>query len=230
MKSEKPKLLCLHGALGSAAQLHLALHPLAEDYDLYFFDFPGHGERTNDELTIDACVQATRDYMHREKLAGTTIFGYSMGGYVALLLAKKYPEMVGQIITLGTKLEWNPETAANEVRMLNPQKMQEKVPHYKAYLEKWHGQDWANVVEQTANLMIDLGNCQPLNTDVYQTILHPVLLCLAEEDNMVSEAETRHAANMLPFGAFQNIEASKHPIEKVNMEALSRVLFFLSAS
>ena len=229
MKSEKSKILCLHGALGSAAQLKLALHPLAGDFEMHFLDFPGHGERTDQHLSIDACVNATRDFIHVNKLAGTTILGYSMGGYVALLLAKKYPELVGQIITLGTKLDWNPETAAHESKMLNPEKMQEKIPHYVDYLRKWHGNDWPQTVLQTAELMRDLGDRQPLNTDVYQTILHPVLLCLADDDNMVTEEETRHAANMLPFGDFQSIANSKHPIEKVNMNALSKALFFPSA-
>lgn len=224
----KPKLLCLHGALGSAAQLQWALHPLAAYFDLHFFDFPGHGERTDEQLSMESCIAATRDFIHKNKLAGVTIFGYSMGGYVALLLAKKFPELVGQIVTLGTKLDWNPEVAAKEARMLNPEKMLEKIPHYVDYLKKWHGRDWSTTVKQTADLMRNLGQTRPLHTDVYQTILHPVLLCLADDDNMVSVNETHHAANMLPFGAFHSMANSKHPIEKVDMEELGKALFFLA--
>ena len=46
--------------------------------------------------------------------------GHSMGGYVALKLALKRPELVDRIITLGTKFNWTPEVAAKEVKMLNP--------------------------------------------------------------------------------------------------------------
>ena len=140
--AETPALICLHGALGSAAQLEAALQPLKAHAQLHFFDFPGHGSRVNETLTVDNCVAALRDFMLQKQLTGTTLFGYSMGGYVALLFAKRYQELCGQVITLGTKLDWNPHFATQEVEKLNPQIMIEKVPRYAASLEKWHGSDW----------------------------------------------------------------------------------------
>ena len=68
---------------------------------------------------------------------------------------------------------------------------------------------------------------KPLNTDVFQTILHPVLLCWGNEDNMVSKDETQHAANMLPFGEFCLLTNSGHPIEKVDMELLKKEIMML---
>ena len=53
-----------------------------------------------------------------------------MGGYVALQLANKHPKYVQKIITLGTKFAWDKETAAKEVKMLNPEKIEEKIPAF----------------------------------------------------------------------------------------------------
>jgi pimeloyl-ACP methyl ester carboxylesterase len=51
-----------------------------------------------------------------------------MGGYVALKTAVLHPGRIEAIVTLGTKFHWDPENASNEVRMLNPEKIEEKVP------------------------------------------------------------------------------------------------------
>ena len=42
------------------------------------------------------------------------IFGYSMGGYVALHAARRHPERIGSIMTLGTKFAWDTPTAEKE--------------------------------------------------------------------------------------------------------------------
>jgi pimeloyl-ACP methyl ester carboxylesterase len=215
--SEKPTLLCLHGALGSAAQLQAALAPLAAHVNLLFFDFPGHGSRSAEPLTLAGCIAATREFILENQLVGTTIFGYSMGGYMALLLAKQYPELVGQIITLGTKLAWNPHFSAEEVQKLNPEIIEQKVPKYAVALQQWHGDAWKKVLAGTAELMLDLGANPRLNDDVYQRLQHPVLLCLADSDTMVTREETIHAAWLLPHGEFAEIANSGHAIEKVDV-------------
>ncbi len=223
-QSNKPKLLCLHGALGCAAQMESALKPLQAHFQLYFVDFPGHGLRISEPLNLANCVAATREFIHKSKLAGVPILGYSMGGYVALLLAKSNPELVGQIITLGTKLAWNPRDAANEVAKLNPEIILEKVPKYAAALQNMHGNFWEEVLANTAKLMLDLGENPRLTDDFLQTIQHPVLLCLATNDAMVTREETVQAARMLPFGEFAEVPNSKHPIEMLDVEAFLRII------
>ena len=223
-KYKKPKLLCLHGALGSAAQLQLALSPLADSYEIICFDFPGYGKLTDKSLTVNSCITATKNFILQNKLAGTTVLGYSMGGYIALLMARKYPELMGQIITLGTKLQWNLAIAEKEIKNLNPIKMRDKIPAYVAYLKKWHGDEWSTAVIQTAELIRSIGTVPLLYSDMYQSILHPVLLCLAEKDNLVTEEETLYAAHLLPFGDFASIPNSEHPIEKVDLQALNSAI------
>ena len=69
-----------------------------------------------------------------------------------------------------------------------------------------------------------LGANPHFSDDVYQTIQHPVLLCLADADTMVTREETIHAAWMLPNGEFAEIANSGHPVEKVHLEGLARIL------
>jgi pimeloyl-ACP methyl ester carboxylesterase len=72
--------------------------------------------------------------------------------------------------------------------------------------------------------MLDLGANPRLTDDVYQTIQHPVLLCLADGDTMVTREETIHATYLLPNAEFAEIPNSGHPIEKVDMGELGKWL------
>ena len=229
MDGSKTKIVALHGALGCGAQLAAALQPLQQEFEVFTPDLPGHGNLAGQAITLENCIAALRDFMLKNQLAGATVFGYSMGGYVALCAVQKYPELFGNIVTLGTKLDWNPEFAAKEIGKLDAQKMIEKIPAYVANLEKYHGKNWQDMLAHTASFMAFLGDEVPLKTDVYQRIMHPVTLCLAEADTMVTQAETEHAANMLPFGRFEMIANSKHPIDAVDMEHLMVVLRVVSS-
>ena len=51
-------------------------------------------------------------------------------------------------------------------------------------------------------------------------INHSCLLLLADNDEMVTEAETIEVAEALPNSIFKTISNSKHPIEKVDLNLL----------
>lgn len=217
-------LILLHGALGSAAQFEALKPLLPTGRPLYIPDFPGHGG-----LSADAPFSMARftdfliDLMDREGLAQADVFGYSMGGYVALRAAARLPEKIKRIYTLGTKFDWSPETAARETAMLNPEKIEAKVPAFAQALEARHAPaDWKQVLLQTAGMMTDLGAGNGrLSSETLAAIRCPVVVGLGEHDNMVAETESRAAAEMLPAGRFDILPGSKHPIEQVDVVLLA---------
>ncbi|MDG1333279.1 MAG: alpha/beta hydrolase [Crocinitomicaceae bacterium] len=216
-------ILLLHGALGSKAQFKALENALAQSFEVHVLTFEGHGGRTSDRpFSMTHFVENVVKYLDEHKLDSIDIFGYSMGGYVALMLAKMHPNRVNRIMTLGTKFAWNPEFSAMEVRKLNPDKIEEKVPRFAQFLEKVHAPlDWKKVVTDTANMMIDLGNERPLEKH-YSAISCPTLITLGSLDNMSTEEESKFVAEQLPKGEFELIPDLEHPIEKVNVSELSR--------
>ncbi|MFB0925641.1 MAG: alpha/beta hydrolase, partial [Vicingaceae bacterium] len=113
-------LLLLHGAIGAKDQLEPLKKILSKKFNVYSFSFSGHGcFGSFQEFNIKQFTEDTLSFISTNNLKEVFIFGYSMGGYVALNLAKEHPDKVAQIITLGTKFKWNPEIAAKEVKMLN---------------------------------------------------------------------------------------------------------------
>ena len=216
-------ILLLHGALGSEAQFKALKNTLSDSFEVHTLNFEGHGGRASERAFSMVCfVENVIDYLNDNDLDSVNIFGYSMGGYVALVLAQMHPNRVKKIMTLGTKFAWNPEFSAMEVRKLNPEKIEEKVPRFAQFLEKVHATvDWKKVVTNTADMMIDLGDKRPLENH-YSTISCPTLITLGSLDNMSTEEESRAVANQLSNGDFQLIPDTEHPIEKVDAAELAK--------
>ncbi len=231
MTSIRP-LLLLHGALGSANQLEPLRQKLAENRPVHALNFSGHGglPMPSEPFSLQLFGKAIAAEVTALGWDEFEIFGYSMGGYVALWLAAGGLDGQGfsknsiqKITTLGTKLDWNPATAAKEISMLNPEKMAEKIPAFAALLAERHAPtDWKSVVSATAAFLQTLGD-EPLRASDFSKIQCPVRLCVGELDNMVSVAETEDVAGQIPDAQFEVLPGVKHAIEQLDLAILPKI-------
>lgn len=217
------KLLLLHGALGSAQ----GLQPLAnelQDFEIHSLTFEGHGgsEILEGGFTIERFANEVRTYLAQNNIDKINIFGYSMGGYVGLYLAKYHPGIVERLFTLATKINWNPENAKKDASLLNPAIISEKVPKYAAALSAMHGENWDLLMEKTAEMMRGLGNNPTLKEGDFEGIEIPVLVSVGDKDNMVSLEETIGVYRKLPQAQLLVLPNTQHPIERVNAAGLAR--------
>ena len=219
----KPPLLLLHGALGSAQQFSSFEKQLDADFEILKLDFSGHGKQDwyPSKLSIELFTQDVLAFLAQANLPKTNIFGYSMGGFVALNLALTHPEKVDKIFTLATKFNWTPESAVHEVKFLVPDKMKEKVPAFATHLKNLHGSKWEELVLQTAALMLALGDKNVLPISELSKIKKRVLLGLGDQDKMVSLAETQAVQEALSNSSFQLFANTPHPWEQVNQAQLA---------
>lgn len=224
-------LILLHGAIGSSSQLTPLSKVLAAHFNVYSFNFEGHGGRAIEgPYSIDRFVENLIDFLDQNQLNKVAIFGYSMGGYVALKAAAKYPVRITSIVTLGTKFNWTPETATKEVKMLDADKIEEKVPKFAEHLKFLHAPlDWREVLQGTADIMIDLGNGIGLSDEEISSVGVPVLIGIGDQDQMVSIEESKRVADMLPFGKLMVFEDFPHPIEKVDYPILSKNIVYFNS-
>lgn len=227
----KIPLLLLHGALGSKDQFVELKKFLTPEFEVFDFNFSGHGGKSfgAGTFSIDGFTDEVLEFLETQNIGKTSIFGYSMGGYVALNLALKHPELVDKIFTLGTKMEWNPEISAKEIKMLNPEVIETKIPHFAAALRKRHApNDWKEVLYKTAQMMTALGNGQAIPLDGFSTIKHKSVIGLGALDNMVTQEESATVAAVLPNGKLEIFDGFKHPIEQTDPKVLAEkiLLFF----
>lgn len=216
------EILLLHGALGSKEQFKELEEQLAGTLRVRALNFSGHGRRPSHHhaFTIQNFTHEVLDWMNEHYLQTIDIFGYSMGGYVALWLARFYPERVGKIFTLGTKLKWNEAEAEKELKLLNPDKVVEKVPAFAQSLAERHGEhEWKSVMSKTALLMKDLAHTHLTDQDFIH-LQQPVLLGRGELDNMVTAEETDYVHRLIKNSTLKTFAGVEHAIEKVPVRLL----------
>lgn len=220
-------ILILHGALGSATQHDPVKSVLKiEGYEVHCLNFSGHGgEPFQQNFGVEQFAEDTLTYLDTHQLNQVNVFGYSMGGYVALSLAQHHPNRVGKIITLGTKFDWSIESATKEIKKLNAEKILEKIPAFARILEHRHApNDWKELLQRTSDMMLALGHGPLLTKEVLQTIHHQTLICLGDQDDMADRDYSEQIASFLPNGKFSLWENTLHPIEKVDLKKLNTVI------
>lgn len=215
-------LILLHGALGSISSLLKIKEDLSKSFNCHDFNFSGHGSTSFNAngFGIEYFAEELEVFIQDKDLTEPHVFGYSMGGYVALYLAFQKPDLLGKIITLGTKFSWSPEAADEEVKKLNPELILKKVPKFAAHLEKQHGGQWQDLVWQTAGMMVELGEDPLITVESLNTIENEVLVLRGSKDAMVNDVESKWAVAHLPNGHFESLKNQPHPIEKVEKELL----------
>ncbi|MDA9773676.1 alpha/beta hydrolase, partial [Saprospiraceae bacterium] len=222
----KRKILLLHGALGSREQFLGLKSYLASTFEVLDFNFQGHGDRVSIEnFSIDLFTQNVIEFLRVQKIEKTLIFGYSMGGYVALNLANHSPSLVSKIMTLGTKFDWSKESSKKEIKMLNPSLILEKVPAYAEALKVVHSANsWKDVVNKTAQMMLNMGNGERLEDVILESIPHEVLIGIGNKDRMVSIEESDRCAKLLPNGNLKVIDNFVHPLDKIDAKELATII------
>lgn len=227
----KEKLLLLHGAIGSSDQFKELKILLSEKFDIHALNFSGHGGLLADtEFSIRRFTDDVLDFLNKESVPAINIFGYSMGGYVALYMARHFPEKVKKLYSLATKFDWNNESAAKESGLLNADKIEEKLPAFATLLKERHlPEDWKKVLSRTAEMMLGLGADPALSSADFKQIKSKVVIAVGDKDNMVSTNEGKHVSELIPNAEFRLIKDAVHPIEKLPVELLrNEIVSFFS--
>lgn len=216
-------ILLLHGAIGSSQQLEPLRAQLEKDYQVHCLNFPGYGgTAVTEPFSISLFAKTVQDYCEQKKLTEVNLFGYSMGGYVALYLAREQPQLLAKVVTLATKWEWNEAIAAKEIKMLDPEVIEQKLPSFAAALQRRHApQDWKQVLNKTAAMLVEMGKQNPLTASDFSTIVSPIRLLLGDRDKMVTLEETIAIYKQLPHAELGILPNTSHPIEQVNIDLLA---------
>jgi esterase/lipase len=220
-------LLLLHGAIGSKEQLQPLAQALQDKFIVHSFNFSGHGGQafSVNPFSISLFSNEIMEYLEEKKIPEVHVFGYSMGGYAAMYLAKEHPGKIARIITLATKYHWDESIAAKEVKMLDAATIQEKVPAFAAQLQQRHApNDWKELLDKTKQLLTGLGKQNALQPADYASITIPALILLGDRDKMVTIDETINVYKQLPSGKLGILPGTPHPLEQVDISLLTHLI------
>jgi len=212
-------LLLLHGAIGSKEQLQDLANLMERDFNVRLLNFAGHGGEIIPDSTfsIQSFAQEVLDYMQQHNIEQANIFGYSMGGYVGMYIAKYFTQKIKKLVTLATKFYWDEETAAKEIKMLDAATIQQRVPGFADELAKRHSpNNWKIVLQKSAEMLLNLGNNNVLKTEDYVDITTQCLIMLGDRDKMVTLDETLNVYKQLSNAQLCILPNTHHPIERVD--------------
>src|SRR5665647_988907 len=180
MEKAKPTILFLHGALGTKEDV-LPLMELIQErgFSTYSFNFSGHGVSKTwpVEFRIDLFARDLEKFIHDHNLKDLVVFGYSMGGYVALYHMANYEDSpISHLFTYGTKFNWSEKAVSSELPMLNPENLEKNFPQQVEILKKKHGDRWKSLLQSTAHMMQNQERLDGLTRQDMEDITIPVTL------------------------------------------------------
>jgi pimeloyl-ACP methyl ester carboxylesterase len=226
-------ILLLHGALGCSQQL-VSLKAILERVKapVLSLNFSGHGGLpfSNAGFGVEPFAQELMTFLNTHNMPIVDVFGYSMGGYVALYAGMQWPSRFQRIAVLGTKFDWSPSTAHAEVQRLDHEKILAKVPAFAEELKQMHApQDWKLLLQETSRMMTTLGEKPLLDENSFNAIQQEVLILAGDKDTMAPSSVAHGVAEQIPYASFQVLEDTPHPLAKVDPEKLGKILldFFL---
>jgi pimeloyl-ACP methyl ester carboxylesterase len=193
-------IVLLHGALGCDTDLAALSNNLTKlGITTYRFSFSGHGNLPFEaSFGVEQFTLELDNFIRTNKLSKPSLFGYSMGGYVALKYALLNGHKIDKLITLGTKFNWNDAVIEKETKLLEPSFLENKAPAFVQALKTKHGLNWQVLLSKTADMMKEINRKQFLADEQLVEIRNRVVLGLGDKDSMVSLNETLAVHKTLP--------------------------------
>jgi pimeloyl-ACP methyl ester carboxylesterase len=103
--ADGPAIVFVHGTRLSRTMWRAQMDDLRDRYRVVAFDLPGHGHRADRPFTLRAASDELALTIKEAAGAHAVVVGLSLGGYVAMDLAARRPELVRGLVLSGATTE-----------------------------------------------------------------------------------------------------------------------------
>lgn len=221
--TDRPVLLMLPGLMGSIrSQWRNFVQPLNSEFRILMVDLRGHGKSQNnaDRLMPDQMVKDIFGLLDELNMQQVHVLGYSIGGYLGLLMAYQQPIRIRSLIAHATKFYWTEEAVKAMNAQLDPATIAERAPTYADTLVQDHGaRQWRIVVRQAAELVHHIKD-NGMSEDMVRKIQVPTLITVGERDELVNILEAQRLSRVLPKGELLVLPGVRHPYQTVRFMPL----------
>ena len=152
-KSSLPRIIFLHGFLGSGSDWLPMVRQLSDKYCCMMVDLPGHGKACfeenpqNDgffEQTVDALAELLQDSASPQNY----LVGYSMGGRLALALLLRYQELFTKAVIISASPGLRTKQEQIE-RQEHDEKIARKIErNFEGFIKAWYDQPLFSTLKQ----------------------------------------------------------------------------------
>lgn len=216
---ERPTLLLLHGAAGSTQTETRRLVPHLEPYlHVVAVDFTGHGASSNvrpdQSLTPELFAANAEAVLDALDVSAAHVFGFSMGGNMALQLAHMAPERVQRVMAHGAHIDWTTATVDAMSRRLD------RADADADRMDALHG-DWNALSAALRTFIAQLPGAALRLRRQMQTVAQPVLVSMVDDDDLfpLQAALTLH--NALPNSRLAILPGRRHALQHQRIAPLA---------
>lgn len=204
---------------------------LRKHFSVYTPDLPGSGELNEHEWqpgneTIEWMADWTYSQLNKKGIEKCVLLGHSMGGYITLAFAEKYPEKL-EAFGLIHSTSFADNEAKKEVRAKAIQFMKEKggFTFLKTAIPGLFGPDFSNSNPEAVNRLVEQAKhfrfgslsayyhammTRPDRSHLLKNTHLPVLIIAGTDDNAVPAADLLKQASMPAICHFHLLENTGH--------------------
>lgn len=224
VRGEGPPLLMIHG-IGAPLELWRPLESRLSDFCTITVDPPGagHSSTPRGRFSMRQFAEVMDDLLTHLRLDRANVLGLSLGGMMALELARRSPERVEKLVLASTSCGWSP----------NPMTMSIVATPVRYYARRHHEQDapvrYDQQVEQDPSLLrlqwelrgdytpsvrgylVQLRAALTWSSRPWLRRLEmPVLAIAGSDDSIVPVANSRTIASAVRDGRLEVVPGGKH--------------------
>ena len=230
MSDEKAPVVLLHAFPLSSAMWRPQAEDLSNEYRIITPDLPGFGSNPATATSIELMADDVAGLIHEPVVLG----GLSMGGYVALAFARKYPAKLRALILADTKAEADDATGkANRDQLITFAEshtardvidtLMPKMVSSPAAAEQVRALAAAQSTAGIANALRALRD-RPDSSDMLQTIRVPTLVIVGSEDQLTPLPVARSLAGRIAGAKLEVIPGAGHISNLENPTAFNESL------
>jgi pimeloyl-ACP methyl ester carboxylesterase len=208
-------LVFIHGAAGRKEELHPLATGLLDHVTCWSLDLLGHnGRRMPEAFGLMEMVQDIVSGLDRCGFDRPYLFGYSFGGYLALLIARLFPDRVAGCCVLATHLVYDVPAIRQSLLILSAQKIQRMEDN------------WVRDIYVRFRHMLETfeSNDLVILQDDLRSIQAPVLVLGGQEDPLVNAHKMQGLAKLLPHHRCVVFPGSAHPITAAPLDVIQSAI------
>ena len=222
-------MIFLHGANSGGAELQPFVDAMRPYARVRTPDWLGHGGRPiPPRMTVRDLADDVIAWMDREGVDRDVVGGYSLGGTIALAVARHYPQRVSGVVAFATKHWFDAPTIARWKYLASPDRVARVRYSWGTRVDeltRLHApNDWKAVLDANTRFFDTLLDNPPLPEADLRAIQAPVLVVSSNVDHVVPWAETMAFGRALPKAHVAMFFGLAHPLRNTPLLAIARTI------
>ena len=221
-----PSVILLHGAAGcTSLETAPLLRLLEPSFRVIALDFRGHGASspTSGEVSFDGFVQDVVDVLDHFEIETTHLFGFSMGGNVALDVARRHPERVRRVAVHGANIEWTSATVDQMQTRLDVDALEKHAGQIGDRLSGYH-ENWRYVFDAMHDWVATLPEQTAGMRRMAEAVEAPTLISCVDRDNLFPFSSTLTLHDAIPESRLAVFPGEHHALPLAPIDRLADTL------